>query len=94
MALETLSPDWEFDRVDDGSQSKEGDGESPYGWESLRGGGGVGGDTLGFPCKAMETSVSVSRKTGARPPLPPRASTLREALGDLVAESASRVIPS
>lgn len=22
MALETLSPDWEFDRVDDGSQSK------------------------------------------------------------------------
>lgn len=23
MAVETLSPDWEFDRVDDGSQSKE-----------------------------------------------------------------------
>lgn len=22
MAVETLSPDWEFDRVDDGSQSK------------------------------------------------------------------------
>lgn len=26
MALETLSPDWEFDRVDDGSQSKGGKG--------------------------------------------------------------------
>lgn len=32
MALETLSPDWEFDRVDDGSQSKRWGGEGLQ-WE-------------------------------------------------------------
>lgn len=35
MAVETLSPDWEFDRVDDGSQSKKRQGEG-CGWKLPR----------------------------------------------------------
>lgn len=35
MAVETLSPDWEFDRVDDGSQSKKRQGKG-CGWKVPR----------------------------------------------------------